>query len=148
MFRMSKNKKKKGKEKPKEVEKEKREVEVPKKQLSSLRVMQKTLVYVIGIPLKIATEEVRPFSSPSFTFVFYFDFYIFFFSFFLVGMIPPLVGNLFFRCLITFPPSSLYLWDNCGFLDLEIDVVFWSVWENCQNHCEQAECAHFLTTAW
>jgi len=61
LLRLSKNKKKKGKEKPKEVEKEKREVEVPKKQLSSLRVMQKTLVYVIGIPLKIATEEVRSF---------------------------------------------------------------------------------------
>jgi hypothetical protein len=44
-------------------EREKKEQEVAakvvaKKQLSNVRVVQKNLVYVLGLPLKLATEEV------------------------------------------------------------------------------------------
>lgn len=40
-------------------EREKKEQEVAaKKQLSNVRVVQKNLVYVLGLPLKLANEEV------------------------------------------------------------------------------------------
>jgi CCR4-NOT transcription complex subunit 4 len=33
---------------------------VNRKQLANVRVVQKNLVYVLGLPLKLATEEVFP----------------------------------------------------------------------------------------
>jgi hypothetical protein len=45
--------------KKKRKEKEKKENEnVNRKQLANVRVVQKNLVYILGLPLKLATEEV------------------------------------------------------------------------------------------
>jgi hypothetical protein len=47
------------KNRKKRKEKEKRENEnVNRKQLANVRVVQKNLVYVLGLPLKLASEEV------------------------------------------------------------------------------------------
>jgi hypothetical protein len=42
-------------------EREKKEMEaMNRKHLSNMRVVQKSLVYVIGLPTKLANDEVRP----------------------------------------------------------------------------------------
>lgn len=42
-------------------EREKKEIEaMNRKHLSNMRVVQKSLVYVIGLPTKLANDEVKP----------------------------------------------------------------------------------------